>query len=68
MWFLCTERIVANRPLHGCPGQSRDLTIFESLSRDPGITLFCPGISCFSGIATVMATLPNCDIGHELIC
>ena len=26
-----------------------DLTDFESLSRDPGITLFCPGISYFSG-------------------
>ena len=30
------------------PGQSRDLTDFEGLSRDPGITLACPGISCFS--------------------
>ena len=59
--------IVANHP--GMPWTSRDLTDFESLSRDPGITLFCPGISCFSGIDTVTTTLPyNCDIGHELTC
>ena len=42
--------------VQGCPGQSRDLTDFEGVSRDPGITLPCPGISCFSteiAIATV---------------
>ena len=38
--------IVANRP-GICPGQSRDLTNFKGLSRDPGITLLSPGISCF---------------------
>ena len=34
--------LVANHP--GIPGQSRDFTHFESLSRGPGKTLFCPGI------------------------
>ena len=32
---------------HSCQ-PSRDLTNFEGVSRDPGITLACPGISCFS--------------------
>ena len=36
------------------PGQSRDLTDFEGVSRDPRIALLCPGIPCIGGIATTV--------------
>ena len=34
----CLQYIVANRPGIPWPGQSRDLTDFEDVSMDPGIT------------------------------
>ena len=40
-----------------CCQVSRDATSLESLSRQGLPGLFCPGISCFSGIATVTANL-----------
>ena len=33
------------------------LIYHTGLPRDRGITLLCPGISCFNGIATITATL-----------
>ena len=35
--------------VQGCPGQSRDLTNFKSLSKDPGITYFVQGFHASVG-------------------